>query len=138
MELCNTSTPETAFKTSVCPIACLCILQSFGLFFVSTTWPVEELVKFPFPFMPDPMKKGFLIASAVFLFVIGVGLFLRSKPIWYVFLTYLVLAPIWLILGIAFDYFPGTEPKEITIPLALVFSALIGVGLFVVTRPAFK
>ena len=138
MELFNTSTAEKAFKTSVKPLAYLFILQSLGLLFIFTTWPTEQLAKFPAPFIPTPLKKYFLIANALLILIIGIGLLLRSRPIWFVFLAYLVFEPIWLISGIAFDYFPGAEPKILFIPLAAVFSIIIAFGLYFVTKPAFK
>jgi hypothetical protein len=138
MELFNTSTTEQAFKTSVRPLAVLFILQSIGLLFIFTSWPAEQLSKAPTPFIPDPIKKYFLIANALLLLIIGIGLFLRSRPIWFVFLGYLVLSPIWLISGIVFGYFPGAEPKALIIPLAAVFAIVVSLGLYFVTKPAFK
>jgi hypothetical protein len=138
LELFNTSTPEKAFKTSVRPLAYLCIFQSLCLLFIFTTWPVEELIKFPAPFIPDPIKKIFLIATAILILIIGIGLFFRSKPIWYIFLAYLIIGPIWIILGLIFDYFPGNEPKIVIVPIAILFSALVAGGLYIVTKPAFK
>jgi hypothetical protein len=138
LELFNTSTPEKAFKTSVRPIAYLCIFQSICLLFVFTTWSVGELVQFPLPFIPDPIKKSFLIATAILILIIGIGLFFRSKPIWYIFLAYITLGPLWIILGLIFNYFPGNEPKMVIVPLAIIFSAAIAVGLYIVTKPAFK
>ncbi len=137
MELFNTSTPEKAFKTSVRPLAALFTLQAIGLLFIFLTWPAEHLAKAPVPFIPDPIKKYFLIATAILILIIGIGLFLRSRLIWYIFIAYLAISQIWIILGIAFDYFPGTEPKEIIIPVAAIFSALIFGGLYHVTKPAF-
>jgi hypothetical protein len=138
LELFNTSTAEKAFKTSVQPLACLFILQSLGLLFIFTTWPSEQLAKAPTPFIPTPIKKYFLIANALLVLIIGIGLLLRSRPLWFVFLAYLVFGPIWLISGIVFDRFPGAEPKTIIIPLAAVFSIVIAFGLYFVTKPAFK
>lgn len=138
MEFFNISTPEKAFKTSVRPIACLCIFQSICLLFIFTSWPIEELVKAPLPFIPDSMKKTFLIASAVLILIIGVGLFLRSKIIWYVSLGYLVFGPLWIILGLVFGYFLGNEPKIIIVPLAILISALAAIVFYILTKPAFK
>lgn len=138
MELFNTSTPDKAFRTSVRPLSGLFILQSVGLLFIFTTWPAEQLTKMPAPFIPDMLKKYFFIASAILILVIGIGLFFRSRPIWLIFLAYIFLSPVWLILGIAFDYFPGTEPKSIIVPVVSIFAALISIGLYVVTKPAFK
>jgi UDP-N-acetyl-D-mannosaminuronic acid transferase (WecB/TagA/CpsF family) len=50
----------------------------------------------------------------------------------------IILGPIWLIAGMFLGYFPGSEPKEIIIPIATLFAAVVAVGLFVVTKPAFK
>lgn len=138
MELFNTSTPEKAFKTSVRPLAGLIVLQSIGLLLIFTTWPAEQLPKVPVPFIPDPIKVYFLIASAIFLLVVGIGLFLRSRIAWFLFLAYLVVGPIFLIMGMVFGYFPGAEPKTITIPIASIFSAVVAVGLYIVTKPAFR
>lgn len=138
MELFNTSTPENAYKTGVRPLAGLFILQSLVLLFIFSTWPAEQLAKAPTPFIPDPIKKYFLIGSALLLLLMGIGLFMRSRAIWLVFLTYIVLGPVWLIMGIAFGYFPGAEPKTITIPLSGVFAVVIAYGLYYVTKPAFR
>jgi hypothetical protein len=138
LELFNTSTPEKAFKTSVRPLAYLFIFQSLCLLFIFTTWPIEELVKFPVPFIPDPIKKIFLIATAILILIIGFGLLFRSKPIWYIFLAYLIIGPLWIISGLVFGYFPGNEPKVVIVPITIIFSALIAVGLYFVTKPAFK
>jgi hypothetical protein len=138
LDLFNTSTPEKAFKTSVRPLAFLFVLQSIGLFAIFTSWPPEVLVKAPVPFIPDPIKPYFLIGCSVFIFAIGIGLLLRSKPIWLAFLAYITVGPLWIILGIAFNYFPGVGPKIVVIPIAAAVSALIAAGLFLVTKPAFK
>jgi len=138
MELFNTSTPEKAFKTSVRPLAFLFILQSLGLLSIFASWPSAQFANVPAPFIPDPIKKYFLIANAVLILIIGIGLILRSKPVWHLFLAYIILGPIWLILGIAFDYIPGVESKEVVIPVAAVFSSVIAVGLYWVTVPAFR
>ena len=138
MELFNYSTPEKAFKTSVRPLSYLLIIQAISLFYLFITWPSTEFVNFPIPFIPDVFKYSFLIATAILILIIGIGLFIRSKIVWYIFLAYISLGPIWLIFGIAFDYFPESGPKLITIPLAIVFSGLIAIGLYIVTKPAFK
>ena len=138
VELFNTSTPEKAFKTSVRPLGGLFILQSLCLLFVFSTWPADSLAKAPLPFVPDPAKKYFLIASAILILIIGIGLFIRFRPLWYAFIAYLIIGPCWVILGIAFDYFPQARPKTIIIPTVTLFSALISGGLYLVTKPAFK
>ena len=71
----NTSTPEKAFKTSVRPLGGLFVLQSLCLLYVFSTWPADLLAKAPLPFVPDPGKKYFLIASAISILIIGIGLF---------------------------------------------------------------
>ena len=138
MELFNTSTPEKAFKTSVRPLGGLMIIQSILLLYVFTGWAADSLVRAPIPFVPDPYKKIFMISSAVLILVIGVGLFVRSKKLWYVFVAYLFVTPIYFCLGMAFDYFKNPGPKEIVIPIVGVVSILISTGLYSVTRPAFK
>ena len=138
MELFNTSTPDKAFKTSVRPLGGLLIFQSVFLLYIFSTWPAKQLAKTPIPFIPDPLKKGFLIASGVLILVMGIGLFIRSKKIWYVFITYLVASPTYLILGMALGYFKEPGPKIFVIPLMVLFSALISGGLYAVTKPAFK
>lgn len=138
MELFNTSTPDKAFKSSVRPIGIIFVLQAAMLLNVFFSWPVEQLSKAPLPFIPDPIKKYFLIAIAVLILIIGIGLFFRSKVLWYVFLSYLVIGPAYLILGLALDYFPVSAPKIYIIPGAIFFSALISVGLYLATKPAFR
>ena len=139
MELFNNSTPEKAFKTSVRPLGGLLILQSLGLLYVFSTWPADTLNRAPLPFIPDPFKKYFLITSAILILIVGIGLFMRSRPLWYLFLSYLFIGPCWLILGAAFDYFPESVPsKEILIPIMVLLSALVSGGLYIVTKPAFK
>jgi len=138
MEFFNTSTPEKAYKTSVRPLAILTIFQGVGLLYVFSTWPIEFLIRAPLPFIPDPFKKIFLLSIAVLVLIIGIGLIFRSRPIWYIFIAYLVIGPIWLISGMIFGYFPNAEPKEIVIPFAILVSVVIAVGLYFVTKPAFK
>ena len=139
MELFNTSTPEKAFKTSVRPLGVLLILQSLGLLYVTSTWPSDTFVRAPLPFIPDPIKQYFMIVTAILILVIGIGLFMRSRPLWYLFISYLFIGPCWLILGVAFDYFPKIGiSKEIIIPILVFVSALVSGGLFIVTKPAFK
>lgn len=138
MELFNTSTPEKAFKTSVRPLAVLAIFQGVGLLYIFSSWPGELLMDVPLPFIPVPFKKIFLISMAVLILIIGIGLLFRSRPIWYIFIAYIVIGPIWLISGMAFGYFPDAEPKVILIPIAILISALTAVGLYFVTKPAFK
>jgi hypothetical protein len=137
LELFNTSTPEKAFKTSVRPLGGLFILQGVFLLHTFLTWPVEQLSKAPIPFIPDPFKKYFLIATALLIFAIGIGLFFRSKSLWYVFIAYLVISPVWMILGLALDYFPVPGPKIIIVTAAIFFAAIISGGLYIVTKPAF-
>ena len=139
MELFNISTPEKAFKTSARPLGGLLILQSLCLLYIFSTWPVDTLVRAPIPFIPDPIKQYFLIGSAILILLMGIGLFLRSRPLWYLFISYLIIAPCWLILGVAFDYFPKNGPsKEILIPLLVLVSSLVSGGLYIVIKPAFK
>ena len=101
------------------------------------TWPVEHLSKAPIPFVPDPFKNYFLIATALLILAIGIGLLFRSKGLWYVFIAYIVLSPIYMILGLAFDYFPVPGPKIFIVTAATIFSAIISGGLYIVTKPAF-
>ena len=138
MELFNTSTPEKAYKSSILPIGVIFVLQAVMLLKVSLSWPVEQLSKAPLPFIPDPIKKYVLIATAVLILIIGIGLFIRSKALWYVFLSYLVIGPAYVIIGLAFDYFPVSGPKIYIIPAATFFSALISIGLYFATKPAFQ
>ena len=138
MELFNTSTPAKTYRTSVRPLGGLLIFQSIGLLYVFTTWPADSLQRAPVPFIPDPLKPYVLITAALLILIMGIGLWLRSRPLWYLFMAYLVLGPCWLILGVAFDYFPAIGiAKEILLPLLACVSALLAWGLYVVTKPAF-
>ena len=139
MELFNTATPEKAFKTSVRPLAGLLVFQSLGLLYIFVTWPADRLYRAPLPFSPDQLKQYVLIAAAILILVTGLGLFFRSRLLWYLFMAYLVLGPCWLIFGVAFDYFPAIGiAKEILLPLLACVSALLAWGLYVVTKPAFQ
>ena len=132
------STSERAFKVSVCPLAALCLLYSLGVIFIVASWSGDEFAKLTVPFIPDALKVHFLLAVAVANVVIGVGLLLRFRPAWLLFLAFLVISPIYLIMGIAFDYFPGLPSKIVLIPVVAVLSVGLWVGLYSVTKPAFK
>jgi hypothetical protein len=67
LELFNASTPDKAFKTSVRPLGGLFILQSILLLYVFSSWPADQLTNAPIPFIPDPFKKYFMIASAILI-----------------------------------------------------------------------
>ncbi len=139
MELFNTSTPDKAFKTSVRPLGVLLILQSLILLYIISTWPAETLARFPLPFIPDSAKQYFLITFAILILVIGIGLYMRSRLLWYWFISYLIIGPCWPIAGVAFDYFPGIGlTKKILIPVLVLVAAIISGGLYIVTKPAFK
>lgn len=138
MQLSDTSTSDKAFKASVRPLGGLLILQSVGLLYVFSTWPADTLNRVPLPFVPDYFKQYFLITCALLILIIGIGLFLRLRPLWYLFVSYLIVGPIWLILGVAFDFFPDIgASKGILIPLMALVSVLVGGGLYIVTKPAF-
>ena len=80
LELFNYSTPEKAFKTSVRPLSYLLIIQAISLFYLFITWPSTEFVNFPIPFIPDVFKYSFLIATAILILIIGIGLYIVTKP----------------------------------------------------------
>ena len=138
MGLLSTSTPEKAYRTSIRPLGGLLVFQSLGLLYVFVTWPADSLQHAPLPFIPDPWKHYLLIAAAILILAMGLGLLFRSRTLWYLFMAYLVLGPSWFISGVAFDCFPANGiPKAVLIPLLAGMSALVAGGLYMVTKPAF-
>ncbi len=133
------SKQERSYQYSVRPLAFLSFLNGVGILFAITSWPVEIFTNFPMPFVePATMKRNLFSAVGIFHIMLGIGLFFRSRLMWHVFLSYLILGPTYLILGVVFDYFPQpVAQKHIIIFLCLLVSVGLGIGLYLVTRNAF-
>ena len=132
------SKSEKAYRSSVRPLAFLLFLNGVGLIFAVSTWPAGRFATMPLPFIASSkLKMYFLLFLGFFNIVLGVGLYFRSRAIWQAFLGYLIIVPVWLILGIVFGYFSEIGPKNIIVPLATIFSFGLGIGLYFVTKPAF-
>lgn len=138
MGLYKLSKSDKTYQALIRPLAFITSIQALALLFIVTALTKEQLLKFPTPFVPNYIKEYFFIALSILLLVIGIGLFMRSKTVWYIFLAYIFVAPFWLISGIVFGYFPRVEPKIITILLSSIVALVSAFGLYYLTKPAFK
>jgi hypothetical protein len=117
------------------PLGCL---FAFGgpLMAVIACLPFAHIGWLPF-LQTDFARRTAMVLLAVPLTVMGVGLWRRSKVAWYAVFAYIGLCTAMLILSWQLDPSAADEIGRSDVVSGSVFNVLIGIGIFLATRPVF-
>jgi hypothetical protein len=121
---------DPAYRFAVLPLGIFFVLG--GIVAIATAiWMPPEAMLMP-PFEDPSLKRLIMAGLAIPVFAIGLGLCRRSKTAWYGLFLYMLTGTIWHVVVGLLD--PQFRFLAIASP---VLNGAIGVGLYLVTKPAF-
>ena len=131
-------------------IAYLLFIKSYGSLEVIPNEAYTMLTGSTIPAIPLFTLTGFILSESnagkrlafcvlgTLLMVEGIGLYLKSRMAWFALFAYIILGTAWVVAGANFDS-RMTEGEAFFVTLfGLLGNGVLAVGLYFVTRPAFR